>query len=818
VLVAAPWLAGGAAADPYSLRFFGNGAGDLDRVKIPVDDPDTAVPGPPVDVGADDFTIELWLRGSAAENPAAAVSCGANVDWISGNIVLDRDRYDQDRKFGLSIAGGAVVFGVSGDGTGDLTICGVSDVLDDAWHHVAVQRRRADGYLWLFVDGVLEAEADGPDGDVSYPDDGVPGNHCGGPCTDSDPFLVIGAEKHDAGPAYPSFSGWVDELRVSDTLRYAGTFTRPQQPFVPDPFTVALYHLDEGTGDAVGDASGATGGPSDGTVNYGGSPPGPEWSSEIAPIGGSPSITLTSLADGLARVTSIVPAGDGSGRLFVTLQQGQIVVWDGSQIFATPFLDLSGIVSCCGERGLLGLAFHPDYAGNGLFYVSYTDGSGDSVVARYEVSAGDGDVADDTTGTTLFTVPQPYSNHNGGQLAFGPDGFLYVGLGDGGSSGDPGDRAQDLGELLGKLLRIDPEGGAPYAVPADNPFVGVAGAEDEVWASGLRNPWRFSFDRATGDLFVADVGQGSWEEINLQRAGSPGGENYGWRLMEGSHCYDPPSGCDPGGLVYPILEYGHGDGNCSVTGGFRYRGALAPRLDGMYVYTDYCSGRFWAGQEGPGGDWFPDEVHDAAFAIGTLGEDEAGELYVASYSSSLPAYGTLYRIGVATGGTCTASPAPSLSVPASPAGGAVYQVGWSATSPAGFYEVQEATDAGFTDPYGAVVQGLSHPFAHCEDEGPTFHYRVRPLDNCDGSLVAGAWSAAGTATVSGGCTGCNVELTAATVDEPMSVSSCGTLHVAPGVDVVKPAVLTLHAAGAVVIRNGFSLASGAALRAGAPAP
>lgn len=279
VIVAAPAVTGAA-----SLRFFGNGvtAPDLDRVKVQLDDPATTVPGPPADVGASDFTIEFWMKASAAENTAPAVSCGANVNWIYGNIVVDRDRFGQDRKFGLSIAGGRLVFGVSGEGTGDRTICGTDVVLDGLWHHVALQRRRSDGALSLYVDGALDAQGDGPDGDVSYPDDGVPCATCcgGGDCDNSDPFLVFGAEKHDAGSAYPSYSGWLDELRVSTVGRYTATFAPPTAAFLPDASTVALYHFDEGAGDVVGDSSGAVGGPSDGERRYGGTPPGPDWSTD----------------------------------------------------------------------------------------------------------------------------------------------------------------------------------------------------------------------------------------------------------------------------------------------------------------------------------------------------------------------------------------------------------------------------------------------------------------------------------------------------------------------------------------------------------
>lgn len=260
-----------------SLWYHGNGTADIDRVKVQVDDPANSDPGPPVDVGATDFTIEFWMKGGLDENSAATTSCGANVNWVNGNIVIDRDRYNQDRKFGLSLAGGKFVWGVSGDSTGDFTICGSKSVLDWSWHHVAVERRRSDGWMWIFVDGLLDAQGNGPDGDVSYPDDGVPGSFCGGPCTNSDPYLVIGAEKHDAGSAYPSYAGKLDELRVSDSLRYASTFTKPNAAFTPDANTAALYHFDEGVGDVIYDLSGATGGPSNGVRKFGGSPAGPEW-------------------------------------------------------------------------------------------------------------------------------------------------------------------------------------------------------------------------------------------------------------------------------------------------------------------------------------------------------------------------------------------------------------------------------------------------------------------------------------------------------------------------------------------------------------
>lgn len=278
-------LAGGDAGS--ALRFFGNGiaAPDRDRVKIQVDDFTTASdPFFPMDVGNQDFTIEFWMRAMAAENTASAVACGPNDAWINGNIVIDRDRFNQDRKFGLSIAGGTLVFGVSGDGTGEQTICGTTMVLDGEWHHVAIQRDRMNGFMQLFVDGNLDVESDGPNGDISYPDDGVPGNFCTGRCVDSDPYLVIGAEKHDAGAQFLSYSGWFDEMRVSNVLRYSGPFVRPSAPFVRDADTVVLYHFDEGAGEVVRDDLCPANGPRDGIVRFGGNPAGPVWVQSDAPL------------------------------------------------------------------------------------------------------------------------------------------------------------------------------------------------------------------------------------------------------------------------------------------------------------------------------------------------------------------------------------------------------------------------------------------------------------------------------------------------------------------------------------------------------
>ena len=309
----------------FALRFFGNGVNDIDRVKIQIDDPATNSPGPPADVGATDFTLEFWMNANAADNPAPSIQCGNNDNWRFGSIVFDRDRYNQDRAFGVSLAGARLVFGVSGEGIGDLTICATTAVLDDQWHHIAVQRRRADGWMWLYVDGILEAQANGPDGDISYPNSGVPGNFCGPggsqPCTNSDPYLVIGAEKHDSGPQFPSYSGLIDEVRLSTTLRYGSNFIRPSQPFSPDANTVALYNFDAGQGDLIIDSSGAVGGPSNGSRRFGGSPAGPEWVSQT-PFGPSGPTQIGQWEEPFNWPLVTVH--------MALLRTGDVLVWDGS--------------------------------------------------------------------------------------------------------------------------------------------------------------------------------------------------------------------------------------------------------------------------------------------------------------------------------------------------------------------------------------------------------------------------------------------------------------------------------------------------------
>ena len=307
------------------------------------------------------------------------------------------------------------------------------------------------------------------------------------------------------------------------------------------------------------------------------------------------------------------------------------------------FLDISNLLPnpLGSEQGLLGLAFDPLYGINGRFYVSYTDSGGSTVVARYLVSSNP-NVAVSTADRIIITAAQPFANHNGGMIAFGPDGFLYIGRGDGGSGGDPGNRAQNAAEVLGKLLRIDVSQGAQppqpaYAIPPDNPCVGQSGARGEIWSIGLRNPWRFSFDRQSGDLYIADVGQGAREEVNVSTvAGGAGrGINYGWRIMEGSMCFNPPAMCNMTGLQLPAVEYDHPTG-CSITGGYAYRGAAIPALQGTYFYGDFCAGfvrsfRFVNGQVTEHASW-------PTFSPGSItsfGEDAAGELYIMTSGGGL---------------------------------------------------------------------------------------------------------------------------------------------------------------------------------------
>jgi uncharacterized protein (TIGR03437 family) len=351
---------------------------------------------------------------------------------------------------------------------------------------------------------------------------------------------------------------------------------------------------------------------------------------------GAQEIRTVQVANGLSGTTDIQHAGDGSGRLFLVQQNGIVRILKSGSLLTTPFLDIRAKTAAGSERGLLGMAFPPDFAQKQRFYVDYTDLNGNTVIAQYRVTS-NRDVADAATEIVLLRINQPFSNHNGGQVRFGPDGYLYIAMGDGGSGGDPQGNGQSLGTLLGKLLRIDVETTpGQVGIPSTNPFVNTAGARGEIWAYGLRNPWRFSFDRATGDLWTGDVGQGQYEEIDLQPASGRGGENYGWNRTEGLHCYT--AGCSTANLTPPVFEYTHTSGACSVTGGFRYRGALSPGLRGTYVYGDYCNGRIW-GLEWNGSAWSNRLLLASGFLITTFGEDEAGEIYVSDANT-----GTVRRI------------------------------------------------------------------------------------------------------------------------------------------------------------------------------
>ena len=350
----------------------------------------------------------------------------------------------------------------------------------------------------------------------------------------------------------------------------------------------------------------------------------------FAPAAGDPAavrLELQPVVGGLDTPVAVANAGDGSGRLFVVEKKGFIRVVQNHVLADTPFLDITDRVgSLSSEQGLLGLAFHPDYAGNGLFFVNYTDLEGDTVVARFATS-GDPNRAQAGSEAVILTLEQPAANHNGGHLAFGRDGYLYVGTGDGGGAGDQYANGQNGQTLLGAMLRLDVDGGAPYTVPGTNPFVGRPDVRDEIWALGLRNPWRYSFDRLTGDLFIADVGQNQYEEVNFQPADSAGGQNYGWPIMEGRHCYPADRPCERAGLMLPAREYDHSRG-CSVTGGYVYRGQEFPILTGIYLFGDYCSGRIWGLAPAGNGDWQVAELAQMDGQLSSFGEDERGELYL----------------------------------------------------------------------------------------------------------------------------------------------------------------------------------------------
>ena len=344
--------------------------------------------------------------------------------------------------------------------------------------------------------------------------------------------------------------------------------------------------------------------------------------------------TLTTIATGFTAPLDLEQPRDNSGRLFVVQQGGQIRILQNGAIATTPFLDISSKITSGGETGLLGLIFHSNYSQNRKFYLNYTrttSGQLQTVIAEYLASAVNPNVADPTTERILLVVDQPFPNHKAGQLAFGPDGYLYFGLGDGGSGGDPLGNGQNTNVLLGKMLRIDVNNtgaGKPYAIPSDNPFVN-GGGQPEIYAYGFRNPWRFSFDTASGRLFVADVGQNAFEEIDLVTKGG----NYGWNIMEGSHCYNA-STCDMTGLTLPIHDYPRTDGT-TVIGGFVYRGTAIPSLVGTYVFGDFGSGKIWALREGTSNTWTRTELLSTSRQISSFGQDQSGELYVVDFAGTV---------------------------------------------------------------------------------------------------------------------------------------------------------------------------------------
>lgn len=356
----------------------------------------------------------------------------------------------------------------------------------------------------------------------------------------------------------------------------------------------------------------------------------------ISPAGEPEGVDLEEIITGLDQPVYLTHAGDGSGRLFIVEQDGRVLVMEDPGAEPQPYLDLRAKVRARGEQGLLSIAFHPSFAGNGYIFASYTNTNGDTVIERYTANPAGNGRPDPDSAVVIITVEQPFANHNGGLIKFGPDGYLYMGLGDGGSGGDPQGHGQNPDTLLGALLRLDVDavqsGGS--LAPPDNPFVNGPG-RDELWAIGLRNPWRFSFDRVTGDLYIGDVGQSAREEINFQPAGSPGGQNYGWNIYEGTKRFS--NGDAVSDVVWPVAEYETGRDGCAVTGGYVYRGDLLPQLQGVYLYGDYCSGTIW-GLIYDGEQWRNGLIMETDLRISSFGEDEAGELYVIDHN------GAVYRL------------------------------------------------------------------------------------------------------------------------------------------------------------------------------
>ena len=461
--------------------------------------------------------------------------------------------------------------------------------------------------------------------------------------------------------------------------------------------------------------------------------------------GGPADLQLQLLQSGLNRPVAVRHAGDHTGRLFILEKPGRILIWSQvtGSLLATPFLDITPLVDSAGnEQGLLGIAFHPDYASNGLFYVNYTRDPGPgldrTVIRRYQVSAADPNVADPASGLTLLEIEQDFSNHNGGNVLFGDDGYLYIGMGDGGSGEDPNDRAQTKTTLLGKMLRIDVDGAlgagdepcalgpTGYGIPPDNPFQGATLGCDEIWSYGLRNPWRFSFDRDTGDLYIGDVGQYAIEEVDWRPVTSLGGENYGWSCMEGNSIvnYNP---CDGAPLTPPIFTYSHAGGHCSITGGYVYRGPISS-FRSTYITADYCSGRIWFGNGAPGSQTFSIWTGTLG-TITSFGEDQIGNVYAVTDGAN----GGLYRFGLpaATGaGRVPDGSGGSTPLTVEPDGLGGLILGWDASC--------DVTDIDYAVYEGELGNFESHRPVLCSTGGATTatftpsafstYYLVAPLN------------------------------------------------------------------------------------------
>ena len=562
-------------------------------------------------------------------------------------------------------------------------------------------------------------------------------------------------------------------------------------------------------------------------------------------------ITLVPVATGLTRPVVITHASDDSGRLFIAQQTGEVLVLAPGATTPSTFLDISGPVRCCGERGLLGLAFHPQYSSNGFFYVHYSDSSGDTVLERYQVSPSDPDVGNASSAETVLTQDQPFSNHNGGTITFGPDGYLYVFLGDGGDGGDPQDNALDITDnWLGKILRIDVDGDdfpmdddLNYAVPGDNPFVGLTG-DDEIWAYGLRNPWRASFDRLTGDLWFGDVGQGAWEEINFQPAASILAENYGWDVLEGglqagtpgpSHpnCFEDDPGGDgscadflTGGSVLPVLEYAHTNNPCdSISGGFRYRGAQEPRLWGIYFNGDYCYGDVRAVQPNCSGGWNDRVIHEApSLSVASFGEDEVGEVYVTEYSQTV-GQSSVHRIAAdPTSGGPQLTPDQTLLDFGSLTVGGSTTVGLTLENTGTgvddlvveFLTLTDGVNFSLDLNAGANPCGVA-PLCLASGDDCTLNVTFEPQreGGFDERLLVPANSAPAPVTLLGGvaCTGTNgPSLSNNTISNDATHTACDAIAAGPNLVVDNDAILELRAGNSIGISGPLTVAPNAGLR------